>query len=183
MNFELTEERRMLQDTLRRYLANAPNDAQCDTQRDIKNNAKNELWTELAELGVIGALFNEEAGGFGGTGFDLMVVFEELGRGDTLVPLIDNALLPGLLVLAAGADVTKLIAGTERLAFAHSELELGGDPRQWRSAKWRKIGGCRSQYCRRVYCVCTTLRHYRFTLRHWFMAHKCRCTRAKFKPL
>ncbi len=106
MNFELTEERQMLQDTLRRFLSSAAGD----------------VWHDLAELGVIVALFGEDAGGFGGTGFDLAVVFEELGRADLVLPLIDAALIPGRLMVAAGADVAPLIAGTERLAFAHSEL-------------------------------------------------------------
>ena len=106
MNFELTEERQMLQDSLRRFLADATGD----------------VWGGLAELGVIGALFGEDQGGFGGAGFDLSVVFEELGRADHVVPLIDNALVPGLLMIAAGQDVGSLIAGTERLAFAHGEV-------------------------------------------------------------
>lgn len=105
MNFELTEERQMLQDSLRRYLAGAEGD----------------IWAGLAELGVIGALFSEEHGGFGGAGFDLAVVFEELGRADLTIPLIDNALLPGLLLAAGGQDVEGLIGGAQRLALAHGE--------------------------------------------------------------
>lgn len=105
MNFELTEERQMLQDSLRRYLAGASGD----------------VWAGLADLGVIGALFPEEKGGYGGAGFDLAVVFEELGRADLDVPLIDNALLPGLLMTAAGQDVEPLIAGGQKIAVAHGE--------------------------------------------------------------
>lgn len=106
MNFEMTEERRMLQDTLRRFLAAASGD----------------VWTDLADLGVTGALFSEDQGGFGGTGFDLAVVFQELGRAELVLPLIDNALVPGRLLAALGRDVSGLIAGTEKLAFAHAEL-------------------------------------------------------------
>lgn len=106
MNFELTEERQMLQDTLRRFLAGASGD----------------VWQGLAELGVIGALFDEGQGGFGGTGFDLSVVFEELGRADLVIPLIDNALVPGRLLVAAGESVEELIGGSKRLAFAHTEV-------------------------------------------------------------
>jgi len=106
MNFELTEERRMLQDTLRKCLA----------------KTTDKPWQELAELGVIGALFKEEHGGFGGTGFDLAVVFEELGRAKQIIPLIDTALVPGRLIVACGGSVDALIKGTEKLAFAHTEL-------------------------------------------------------------
>lgn len=105
MNFELSEERQMLQNTLRRFLAAAGDDA----------------WAGLGELGVVGALFDESLGGFGGHGHDLAVVFEELGRADLDLALIDNALLPGLLLAAAGQDVSALIAGERKLALAHGE--------------------------------------------------------------
>ncbi|MGH1414974.1 MAG: acyl-CoA dehydrogenase family protein [Pelagimonas sp.] len=123
MNFELTEERQMLQDTLRRFLSAAQGD----------------VWTELAELGVIGALFREEQGGFGGAGFDLAVVFEELGRADLDLPLIDNALLPGLVLAAAGRDVGPLMSGSEKLALAHGELAARYDL-NW--VETRALGDC-----------------------------------------
>ncbi len=34
----------------------------------------------MAELGMVGALFGEEAGGYGGAGFDIATVFEAIGR-------------------------------------------------------------------------------------------------------
>ncbi|WP_299965071.1 acyl-CoA dehydrogenase [uncultured Roseobacter sp.] len=105
MNFDLTEERQMLQDTLRRFLAEAQGD----------------VWSGLAELGVIAALFSEEQGGFGGAGFDLALVFEELGRADLSLPLIDAVLVPGRLLAGLGEDVSGLMDGTERLALAHTE--------------------------------------------------------------
>jgi len=106
MNFENTDERRMLQENLRRYLAAAPAD----------------IWSGLAEMGIIGALFDEAHGGYGGKGLDLAVVFEELGRADVQVPLIDTALVPGRLLCAAGHGVGDLIGGKARYAFAHSEV-------------------------------------------------------------
>lgn len=105
MNFELTEERQMLQDSLRRYLAEATGD----------------VWNGLAELGVIGALFSEDKGGFGGTGFDLAVVFEELGRADLDVAVIDNALVPGVVMAFADQDVEHLVSGSEKSVLAHGE--------------------------------------------------------------
>jgi len=108
MNFEHSDERRMLQETLRRYLylADSPSDS----------------WSGLAELGVIGALFDEAHGGFGGQGFDLAVVFEEIGRADIQLPLLDAALLPGWLLCAGNRSVDDLISGTTRSAFAHTEV-------------------------------------------------------------
>lgn len=114
MDFNLTEERQMLQDTLRRFLA----------ETDTKDSTA--LWANLAELGVIGALFTEDNGGFGGAGFDLSVVFEELGRAGVATPLLETGVLAGGLIAALGDtdqkfQVEGIIAGTQQLAFAHGE--------------------------------------------------------------
>mgnify|MGYP002868866475 CR=1 FL=1 len=80
MNFDLTEERQMLQDTLRRFLADRYTTSVRNTIIDSDTGLNAKIWAELAELGVIGALFSEDQGGFGGAGFDITTVFEELGR-------------------------------------------------------------------------------------------------------
>lgn len=123
MDFNLTEERQMLQDTLRRYLRDK-------YTTDVRNQILESdagmsagIWSELAELGVLGALFTEDQGGFGGAGFDIAVVFEELGRAGVVEPVLDSALLGGrLLAMAGEADmVAQVIAGTLHLAVAHGE--------------------------------------------------------------
>ncbi|WP_299617861.1 acyl-CoA dehydrogenase family protein [uncultured Tateyamaria sp.] len=123
MNFELTEERQMLQDTLRRYLSDKYTTARRNEILGSEAGMSTEIWTELAELGVIGALFTEDHGGFGGAGFDLAVVFEELGRAGVVEPFLDGALIGGRLLAAAGRSdlVDAVIAGTAQLAFAHGE--------------------------------------------------------------
>ena len=123
MNFELTEERQMLQDTLRRYLSDKYTTA---TRNEILNSdtgQSSDIWAELAELGVIGALFTEEQGGFGGTGFDLAVVFEELGRAGVVEPFLDSGLMAGRLLAAADREdlVEQVISGSLQLAVAHGE--------------------------------------------------------------
>ncbi len=123
MNFDLIEERQMLQDTLRRYLRDRYTTSE---RNDILNSDAGmsaEIWAELAELGVLGALFTEEQGGFGGAGFDIAVVFEELGRAGVVEPVLDCALMGGRLLAAAGKGdmVEKVIAGALQLAVAHGE--------------------------------------------------------------
>lgn len=129
MDFSHTQERRMLQDSLRRFLA-----ARYTTQarnaigRDPRGFS-DEIWAGLAELGVVGALFEEAVGGFGGGGFDILVVFEEIGRAGAVDPLVETAILGGGLVADLGTDEQKamietIVAGTRQLAFAG--LEPGG---------------------------------------------------------
>mmetsp|Transcript_29565 Transcript_29565/g.58145 ORF Transcript_29565/g.58145 Transcript_29565/m.58145 type:complete len:357 (-) Transcript_29565:2415-3485(-) len=123
MNFDLTEERQMLQDTLRRYLADKYTTATRNQILNSDSGMSADIWKELAELGVIGALFTEDQGGFGGAGFDLAVVFEELGRAGVVEPFLDGALMGGRLLAAAGRSdmVDAVIAGTLQLALAHGE--------------------------------------------------------------
>lgn len=126
MDFNLTEERQMLQDTLRRYLSDKYDTKTRNAIIDSDKGYSPEIWAKLAELGVIGALFTEDQGGFGGLGFDLSTVFEELGRAGVVEPLLDTAILGGGLIAALGSDdqkalIEKLIEGDVQLALAHGE--------------------------------------------------------------
>lgn len=126
MNFDLTEERQMLSDTLRRYLSDKYDTATRNTILDSEQGFSSEIWTGLAELGVLGALFSEEDGGFGGGGFDIAVVFEELGRAGVVEPVLDSVVLAGGLLASVGNSAQKahlegLIGGEVQMAFAHGE--------------------------------------------------------------
>ncbi len=110
MDFNHTEERRMLAESLRRTLTRGAD------------------WAALADLGVLGALFTEAEGGFGGAGFDLAVVFEELGRAGCTLPVLEAGLAGGLLADAGRVDlVEQVIAGNLRPALAHAEPGLRYD--------------------------------------------------------
>jgi alkylation response protein AidB-like acyl-CoA dehydrogenase len=126
MNFELTEERQMLQDSLRRFLRDRYDTKTRNGIIGSDSGWSKGIWSGLAELGVIGALFTEEQGGFGGKGFDLTTVFEELGRAGVVEPFLDSAVLAGGLIADLGSEAQKehveaLIGGELQLAFAHGE--------------------------------------------------------------
>ncbi|SDF22700.1 acyl-CoA dehydrogenase family protein [Limimaricola pyoseonensis] len=123
MNFQLTEERQMLQDGLRRFLADAVTPQALKAAEETGSSP--EIWAGLAEMGVAGALFTEEQGGFGGMGFDLMTVFEELGRAGATEPLLEILLAGGLIAelgdAAQQALVEQAAEGGLQLALAHGE--------------------------------------------------------------
>ena len=126
MNFELTEERQMLQDSLRRFLSDRYTTQVRNQIIDSDTGLSSDIWAQLAELGVVGALFSEAQGGFGGAGFDITTVFEELGRAGVVEPFLDTAVLGGGLIASLGnpdqqALVEQVISGTLQLALAHSE--------------------------------------------------------------
>ena len=128
MNFEHTEDRRMLADTLGRFIKEQ---YAFETRDKIAKSTRGyspEIWRQFADLGVIGALFDEEHGGFGGSGFDIAVVFEQLGRGLVVEPFLGSGVLAGGAIAAAGneaqrAQLAEIIAGTRIAAFAHGEPE------------------------------------------------------------
>src|SRR5574341_1567186 len=125
MNFEHTEDRRMLADTLNRFVAEQYG---FETRNAIaygEVGMEPALWSQFAELGAIGALFPEAEGGFGGAGFDVAVVFEALGRGLVVEPFL-GALVVGRALCRAGSVAQRgrlgeIIDGNTVAAFAHSE--------------------------------------------------------------
>ena len=125
MNFEHTEDRRMLADTLNRFVSEQYGIEHRNQLAYGQEGHSPALYAQFAELGAIGALFPEDAGGFGGAGFDISVVFEALGRGLVAEPLLD-ALVVGQALIAAGSESQKaklqdIIAGDLICALAHDE--------------------------------------------------------------
>ena len=125
MNFQHTEDRRMLADTLNRFVSEQYGFETRDRLARSDLGFSRELWGQFAELGIIGALFNEAEGGFGGDGFDIAVVFESLGRGLVVEPFL-GALIVGQAITHAGNDAQKalianLIDGSVVAALAHDE--------------------------------------------------------------
>ncbi|GAA4352729.1 acyl-CoA dehydrogenase family protein [Variovorax defluvii] len=125
MNFEHTEDRRMLADSLNRFIAEQYAFEARDKIAKSAQGFSTGIWQQFAELGVIGALFREEHGGFGGAGFDLAVVFEALGRGLVVEPML-GAVMAGEAIALAGSETQKeqlagIIGGSTIAAFAHDE--------------------------------------------------------------
>lgn len=123
MNFEQSDDRRMLADTLRRYLADAypiPHRNAVAYEAPFHDPSK---WAEMADLGIFYALVREDHGGMGGHGFDIVTVFEELGRALCPEPVLGQLLAASLI-----SDADALLGGT-RYALAISETDAPYDAR------------------------------------------------------
>ncbi|MBN3767601.1 acyl-CoA dehydrogenase family protein [Burkholderia sp. Ac-20365] len=125
MNFQHTEDRRMLADSLNRFIAAQYPFNVRDRIAQSDEGFSLDMWKRFCELGIVGAFFDESVGGFGGDGFDIAVVFEALGRGLVVEPFVD-ALIVGRALACAGnafqrGIVAKLIDGAAIAAFAHNE--------------------------------------------------------------
>ena len=97
MNFEHTEERRMLADSLNRFIAEQYSFATRDRIAASPEGMSAPFWEKFAELGVPGALIREEDGGFGGG--DAVVVDDQQ---------VGEALLVGITVAAEREGVARL---------------------------------------------------------------------------
>ncbi|CAN5621556.1 acyl-CoA dehydrogenase family protein [soil metagenome] len=125
MDFQHTQERRALADTLGRFIGdnNTIEARHLSARSDI--GFSRERWQGFAELGAIGALFDEQHGGYGGGGFDIAVVFEALGRGLVVEPFL-GSLMAGVALAADGEkDRSETIGaisdGSLLVGFAHEE--------------------------------------------------------------
>ena len=88
MDFKLTEEQQMLQDTAARLVRDAYPFEQREKFSESELGFSAEFWAQLGELGLTAVPFAEEIGGFGGGGVETMLVMTELGRGLTLEPYL-----------------------------------------------------------------------------------------------
>ena len=114
MDFRHTDDRRMLKDSFGRYLSDRYGFQVRDRISGSDEGFSGEIWGQLAELGVIGALFDETSGGFGGDAFDMNVVFEAVGGALVVEPLL-GTLLAGRALAEAGdrqALLERVIAGS-----------------------------------------------------------------------
>jgi len=123
MNFMHSEDRRMLADTLGRHL---DQHYTIDVRHRISGSPEGwsrEQWLAMAELGIVGALFEERAGGFGGGGFDIAVVFEQLGKALVVEPFLGSLMAGQILTRTALRSdlVRQIIAGETIVALACEE--------------------------------------------------------------
>ncbi len=125
MDFTHTEQRRLLEETLQRFLRDNYPMSLRHEHAAARPGFSRELWSRFAELGLVGALFREEHGGFGGAGFDLTVLFEGLGRALVVEPFLAT-LLGGSLLAELGTPeqrslLAQIIEGERLVSLAHGE--------------------------------------------------------------
>ena len=129
MNFNLSEEQTMIQDSVARFVQD---NYELDKRNAIvamEHGFSGEHWQQFAELGWLSIPFAEEYGGFGGGPVDTMVVMQELGRGLVAEPYLPTVLLFGGLLQAGASEEVKaelipqIIAGELQGAFAYVERQ------------------------------------------------------------
>jgi alkylation response protein AidB-like acyl-CoA dehydrogenase len=126
MDFGLSDEQKLLDESLRRFLAERAPTTRVRELIETPDAHDAKLWSELAELGVAGCLISEQHGGAGLSLLDAAVIATALGHAATPVPFLGSAILAPAL-LAAGSEaqreewLPKLAAGKARLGVAIAE--------------------------------------------------------------
>ncbi|MFK7942380.1 MAG: acyl-CoA dehydrogenase family protein [Paracoccaceae bacterium] len=122
MDFELSEERQMLKDTADRMIREQYPIETRHAATASEDGFNRDLWAQFCELGLVGALIGPDHGGYGGTGEDIALVFEALGRGIVVEPFLPT-LLASIPLAAHGRTevIEAAMEGRTLLAFAHTE--------------------------------------------------------------
>ena len=133
MDFELSDEQRLLRESVDRLLAAHYGFAQRRGYLAEPEGWSTALWSRYAEQGLLGLPFAEEYGGFGGGPIEIMLVMEAFGRVLVLEPYLATVVLGGTALRLAGSEAQKsailpqLAEGSMTLAFAHSERQARYD--------------------------------------------------------
>jgi len=134
MDFDLSEEQRLLKESLDRLISDRYTFEQRKAYGQSAEGWSRELWAQYADLGLLGLPFAERYGGSGGGPVETMLVMEAFGRALALEPYFATVVLGGgflrhgageglcaeLAPKIAGGSVTLALAQTER----HSRWNL-----------------------------------------------------------
>lgn len=107
MNFEFSEDQKLIQDQARQFLTEKSPLTQARQVMDNGSAYDAELWKSIAELGWCGTAIPEEYGGLGLGPLELCVIAQELGRALTPVPFYSNVYLVAEVLKAAGSEQQK----------------------------------------------------------------------------
>ncbi|HXZ86036.1 MAG TPA: acyl-CoA dehydrogenase family protein [Myxococcota bacterium] len=132
MDFGLSDEQRLLQETIRKLLGDA---FPTTRAREVSKSASahdGALWAKLAEAGALGALVSERHGGSELSFLDAMLVAEEIGRAAGPGAYATSAVMAAVALRAADESLQqellpRIAAGTTRIGVGLAEVHGARD--------------------------------------------------------
>jgi alkylation response protein AidB-like acyl-CoA dehydrogenase len=127
MDLDLSDEQKMLADSVNSLLEKKYDPNVRLNLLSSDDGWSRDLWRRYAELGLLGLTFDEQYSGAGMGLGEMAVVMESFGRALVLEPFVATVVLGGSLVAAAGSPEQKaallpgVAAGETLLAFAYTE--------------------------------------------------------------
>jgi len=127
MDFDLSEEQRLLKESVDGLLTDSYEFEQRKKYMKEKGGWSQAVWSKLAEQGLLGLPFAEDDGGFGAGAVETMIVMEALGKALMLEPYLATVVIGGGFLRHGGspaqkqAHIPSIIDGTRTFAFAQLE--------------------------------------------------------------
>jgi pimeloyl-CoA dehydrogenase small subunit len=127
MDFDLSEEQRLLKESVDGLLGNSYDFDARKKYMAEKGGWSKAVWRKLAEQGLLGLPFAEDDGGFGAGAIETMIVMEALGKALLLEPYLATVVIGGGFLRRGGSAAQKaayipaIIEGSKTFAFAQLE--------------------------------------------------------------
>ena len=107
MNFDFSEDQKLLQQTARDFLEEYSPLSVCREVLESDQLYATELWNSAAEMGWQGAVIPEEYGGAGFGYLELAMIAQEVGRALAPIPFSSSVYLATEAILKAGSEEQK----------------------------------------------------------------------------
>ncbi|UPJ59834.1 pimeloyl-CoA dehydrogenase small subunit [Bradyrhizobium sp. 192] len=127
MDFNLSEEQRLLKESVDGLLTDVYAFEQRKKYSKEKGGWSRLIWSRFAEQGLLGLPFAEADGGFGGGGVETMIVMEAFGRALVVEPYLATVVIGGGFLRRGGSNAQKaahlpgIIDGSKTFGFAQLE--------------------------------------------------------------
>jgi len=147
MDFDLSEEQRLLKESVDGLLNDSYDFDQRKKYMKEKGGWSKAVWNRLAEQGLLGLPFAEADGGFGAGAVETMIVMEALGKALMLEPYLPTVVIAGGFLRHGGSAAQKaehiagIIDGSKTFAFAQLEKNSRYDLGDVSTSAKKKNGG------------------------------------------
>jgi alkylation response protein AidB-like acyl-CoA dehydrogenase len=105
MDFTFTEDQLLFQDSVRDFLVNEVSPERIRQSWETGSGRSDELWGQLAELGLTGMTVPEEHGGLGMNELDFVLLAQECGAVALPEPLVHTAMVAVPMLVEIGGDL------------------------------------------------------------------------------
>ena len=107
MDFDLSEEQRLLKESVDGLLGSSYEFEQRKKYMAEKGGWSKAVWGKLAEQGLLGLPFSEDDGGFGAGAVETMIVMEAMGKALVLEPYLATVVISGGFLRHGGSAEQK----------------------------------------------------------------------------
>jgi len=124
MDFTFTEDQLLFQEEIKKFLVNEITPEKIRELWKTDSGRSDELWTQLAELGLTGITVPEEFGGLGMNEVDFVLLAQECGYVALPEPLVETVLVAVPLINALPDEAVKF-AWLPRIASGEAKVAVG----------------------------------------------------------